>query len=71
MLVDYKGMIGGKYYLHVIIDNYSRWPEVEMTTSTSMAKLYKVIDNTMAVHGVPETITSDNGPPYSSQKWKN
>ena len=30
---DYKGPIAGKYYFHVLIDNYSRWPEVAMATS--------------------------------------
>ena len=43
---DYKGLIGGKYYLHVLVDNLSRWPEVEVTKSTSMDKLYKVLDKT-------------------------
>ena len=42
-----------------------------MTTSTSMVKIYMVIDKTMVVHRVPESITSDNGPPYCSQEWKN
>ena len=36
---DYKGPIAGKYYFHVLIDNYSRWPEMAMTTSTGMDKL--------------------------------
>ena len=37
---DYKGPIGGKYYFHVLIDNYSQWPKVDITRSTSVAKLY-------------------------------
>ena len=60
---DYKGPIGGKYYFHVLIDNYSRWLEVDMMTSTSMEKLYKVLDRSRGVHGVTEIITHDNGPP--------
>ena len=36
---DYKGPIGGKYYFHVLIDNYSRWPEVAMVTSTNFQQL--------------------------------
>ena len=67
---DYKGPIGGKYYFHVLIDLYSRWPEVEMTKSTSMSKLYPVLDRSFGVHGVPESITHDNGPPYNSREWK-
>ena len=67
---DYKGPIGGKYYFHVLIDLYSRWPEVEMTKSTSMDKLYPVLDRSFGVHGVPESITHDNGPPYDSRAWR-
>ena len=67
---DYKGPIGGKYYFHVLIDLYSRWPEVDMTKSTSMEKLYPVLDRSFGVHGVPESITHDNGPPYNSREWK-
>ena len=40
-----------------------------MTKSTSMDKLYPVLDSSFGVHGVPETITHDNGPPYNSRAW--
>ena len=67
---DYKGPIAGKYYFHVLIDNYSRWPEVAMTTSTGMDKLKKVLSDSFSIHGVPETITHDNGPPYNGREWQ-
>ena len=67
---DYKGPIGGQYYLHVLIDNFTRFPEVKMTKSTSMKKLYPVLDEVFGVHGIPETITHDNGPPYNSEDWR-
>ena len=67
---DYKGPIAGKYYFHVLIDNYSRWPEVAMTTSTSMDKLKKVLSDSFSIHGIPETITHDNGPPYNGREWQ-
>ena len=66
---DYKGPIGGKYF-HVLIDLYSRWPEVEMTKSTSMDKLYPGLDRSFGVHGMPESITHDNGPPYYTRAWR-
>ena len=33
---DYKGPIGGPggYYFHVLVDTYSKWPEVAVTSST-------------------------------------
>ena len=67
---DYKGPIGGKYYFHVVIDLYSRWPEVDVTTSTSMEKLYPAMDQMFGRWGFPETVTHDNGPPYNGKEWR-
>ena len=68
---DFKGPIGGPrgYYLHVVQDLYSRWPEVKVTTSTAFDKMYWTLDESFAAHGVPEEIISDNGAPYSGEKW--
>ena len=66
---DYKGPIGGKYYFHVTIDLYSRWPEVDITNSTSMEKLYPAMMRVFGQHGYPDSITHDNGPPYDSRAW--
>ena len=63
---DFKGPIASKYYLHVIIDQYSKFPEVDVVTSTSFEKLKPVMDRVLAFHGIPETMSSDNGPPYPS-----
>ena len=61
---DFKGPIGSKYYLHVLIDQYSKFPEVDIVTSTKFDKLRPVLDRVFATHGVPETLSTDNGPPY-------
>ena len=63
---DFKGPIEGKYYLHVITDQYSKYPEVDLVTSTRFKKLKPVLDRAFATHGYPETVTTDNGPPYPS-----
>ena len=34
---DFKGPIGGTYYLHAVIDQYSKYPEVDVVTSTIFA----------------------------------
>jgi len=41
---DFKGPITGKYYFHVLIDNYSRWPEVEVVSSTEFSHLRPALD---------------------------
>ena len=64
---DFKGPIGEKFYLHVVIDQYSKYPEVDLLTSTAFKKLKPVLNRIFATHGIPEQLTSDNGPPYNSQ----
>ena len=63
---DFKGPIGGDFYLHVVIDQYSKYPEVDLIKSTSFKKLKPILDRIFATHGIPEEVTSDNGPPYDS-----
>ena len=63
---DFKGPIAGSYYLHVVIDQYSKYPEVDILKSTSFAKLQPVLDRIFNTHGIPDTLSTDNGPPYSS-----
>ena len=41
---DFKGPIGGKYYFHVMIDQYSKYPEVDILKSTSFKKLRPCLD---------------------------
>ena len=69
---DYKGPIGGPrgYYFHVLVDHYSKWPEVCVTDSTKFEKLFPVLDRSFATHGIPEEIVHDNGPPYNSSNWR-
>ena len=59
---DFKGPIAGRYYFHV--DNYSRWPEVEVLNSTEFTNLRPALDRSFGILGIPSSITHDNGPPY-------
>ena len=68
---DYKGPIGGPrgYYFHVLIDTYSKWPEVAYTTSTKFEKLFPALEKSFANHGYPDKVIHDGGPPYNGQAW--
>ena len=70
--VDFKGPIGGPrgFYLHTVIDTYSRYPEVAVVSSTSFDKLKPKLDETWARHGYPEKVIHDGGPPYNSHEWR-
>ena len=52
--------------MHIIIDQFSKYPDVDFITSKSFKILRPVLDRVIATHGIPESITSDNGPPYPS-----
>ena len=53
---DFKGPIGSKYYLHVLIYQFSKYPEVDIVSSTSFSKLEPQLDRILATHGVPDEI---------------
>ena len=65
---NFKGPIGKKYYLHVVINQNSKYPEVNIVSSTSFSKLEPCLDRIMATHGIPEQLTTDNGSPYFSHE---
>ena len=56
-------------YFHVLIDQFSRWPEVEVVTSTSFDKLKPALERSWSLLGIPDQVTHDNGPPYNYRKW--
>ena len=70
--VDYKGPIGGQsgFYYHVIIDLYSRYPEVVIVKDTSFDTLKPKLEEIWARFGIPRTIIHDGGPPYNSRDWR-
>ena len=59
----------GQEYL-VIVDYFSRYPEVQKLKSTTTQGIVNVLKAAFARHGIPETFRSDNGPQFSSQEFK-
>lgn len=54
----------------VIVDAHSKWPEVELMTSTTSKKTIEVLRSLFARHGLPEQLVSDNGPQFISDDFK-
>ena len=68
--VDFYGPLQTKEYLLVVIDRYLRFPEVDIVHSTKAAAVIPKLDGMFAVHGIPDVLISDNGPPFNSTDYK-
>ena len=67
--VNFGGPYPDGHYNLVIIDKRTRFPVTEQATScrTTCDKLRKVF----AMHGIPERLESDNGPPFNCTDFSN
>ncbi|XP_065076499.1 uncharacterized protein K02A2.6-like [Ochlerotatus camptorhynchus] len=67
--IDYAGPINGEYYL-VVVDSYSKWPEIIQTRSTTSAATIGILKDVFARFSVPATLVSDNGPQFTSAEFQ-
>ena len=65
---DFFGPIPSGVYIFVIVDEYSRFPIVETVTSTSSNLVIPILDETFSIFGVPNVLTSGNGPPFNGEE---
>ena len=69
--VDFSGPFSSGDYILVVVDDYSRYPEVEIVSSTSAKSTIPKLHAIFARHGVPDVVKSDNGPPFNSNDFAN
>lgn len=69
--MDFCGPFPNGETVLVVIDAYSRFPEVEIMKSTSAKSVMTKLDRMFATHGLPDEIRSDNGPPFTSREINN
>ena len=67
---DFLGPLPTGEYILVVIDDYSRFPEVEIVSGTSSRTTIPALDGIFARQGVPMTLRTDNGPPFSGHEFK-
>eukprot|EP00794_Sanderia_malayensis_P000735 gene735-biopygen15 len=67
--IDFFGPLPSGDLLLVIIDRYSRYPEVEIVKSTKCSAVIPKLDKIFAAHGIPFELTSDNGPPFNGDDF--
>ena len=53
----------------LVVDYFSRYPEVVKLSSTTSNQVIAALKTIFAHHGIPETVGSDNGPQNSSQEF--
>ena len=54
----------------VLMDAYSKWPEVVELRSATAAKTIKVLRQLFARYGLPEQVVSDNGSQFTSEEFE-
>lgn len=59
----------GDHYL-LVVDYYSRFPEVIRLPSTTASTVVPALKAIFARHGIPEVVFSDNGPQYDSHEME-
>ena len=67
LMIDFYGPLPSGEYLLVLIHRYSRFPEVEIVKSTKASVIILKLDRIFSVHGIPEIIKPDNGPPFQGE----
>ena len=68
--MDFKGPLKTGEYALVVIDEYSRYPEVEFTTSTEAKAAIPKLDKIFSTFGIPLKVKSDNGSPFQSEAFE-
>lgn len=66
---DYAGPLKGYYYL-VIIDSFSKWPEVYRYKHPTASNTIKALDEVFSRFGVINTIVSDNATMFTGKEFK-
>lgn len=67
--IDFAGPFHNKFFL-ILVDAYSRWPELFMVNNTTSATVIRLLRTVFATHGLCETLVSDNGTSFVSNEMK-
>ena len=66
---DFHGPLPSGQLLLVVIDQYSRYPVVEIVNSTAASTAIPVYDKIFGMFGIPVEVKSDNGSPFNSHEF--
>ena len=68
--IDFGGPYPDGHYNLVAIDQRTWYPVVEAVSSTGFKQTKEKLKKTFAYLGIPRRVTSDNGPPFNSEQFK-
>jgi len=66
--LDFAGPMDGQMFL-IVVDAYSKWPEVFPLRTTTSATTITVLRNLFARQGLPLVVVTDNGPQFTSEDF--
>ena len=68
--VDFCGPFPTREYLMVVVDEYTRYPIVEILKSVSHRCVIPWLDQSFSMFSIPEVVKTDNGPPFLSDQFR-
>ncbi|CAB4011802.1 PREDICTED: uncharacterized protein K02A2.6-like [Paramuricea clavata] len=68
--IDFMGPLPSGDYVFVATDCYSRYVEVTIAKRNTAEFAIKSLENMFAAHGLPWTVTSDNGPHFVAETFE-
>ena len=63
--IDFKGPLPGGKYLMVVIDRYTRYPEVEIISTNDSNQVIRKLHKMFAAHGIPKIMVSEQWSTFS------
>ena len=68
--VDFCGPFLNRYYALVLIDSYSKWPEVFMTSMPTASFVIQALRKCFSREGIPQVLVTDNGSQFCAAEMK-
>lgn len=66
--IDYAGRLNGYYYL-IIVDSFSKWPEVFKYKHPTSRNAISALDEVCSSFGIPWTLVSDNRTAFTGKEF--
>ena len=66
--LDFAGPFQGSMFL-IGVDAFSKWPEVQVMTTTTASATLDMLRQWFSCHGIPEQVVTDNGTQFTSEAF--